>query len=278
MIKIFPIKSWKKYSKLNRFFIVVGFITILGFIGFILTTLFEETITEKDLEPLAKQHDIDDLKQQMLRIESELTKNLINADTLEYPGYSISFMIAIYNNEYNRKAYVFDMGNEINKERLSLYINKSNELCFRIIDSSEEVRTISVNQSTGYFTFNRLMFITCEYGEKDNKSFQRILINGKEVENYNYSSNLRLSKIIKLVGSTIGADLLGKNCSSILVKTHAIAHLTFTKKQIRGFMNTVKWYLKAGENLDLKDFGELNCDYYFRIKNDTNLEKIKIDN
>ena len=278
MIKIFPIKSWKKYSKLNRFFIVVGFITILGFIGFILTTLFEETITEKDLEPLAKQHDIDDLKQQMLRIESELTKNLINADTLEYPGYSISFMIAIYNNEYNRKAYVFDMGNEINKERLSLYINKSNELCFRIIDSSEEVRTISVNQSTGYFTFNRLMFITCEYGEKDNKSFQRILINGKEVENYNYSSNLRLSKIIKLVGSTIGADLLGKNCSSILVKTHAIAHLTFTKKQIRGFMNTVKWYLKAGENLDLKDFGELNCDYYFRIKNDTNLKKIKIDN
>jgi len=275
MIKVFPIKNWKKYSPLNRFFIITGLITVLGFIGFIITTFSGQTLTKKDLDPLAKQTDIEDIKQQLLQIESELNRNLINADTVEYSGYSVSLMATIYNRIYDRQAYIFDIGNDINKERLSLYINKSDELCFRIIDSNEEIRTISVNSSTGYFRFNKLMFITCEYGEKDNKSFQRILINGKEVEKYLYSSNLQLAKKIKLVGSTIGADLRGNNCSNILLKTNSIAHSTFTQKQVISFMDIVKWYLKEGEKIELKDFGELNCDYYFRVKQDTNLKKIK---
>lgn len=274
MIKIFPITDWKRYSKLNRFYIIIGFVTVLGFIGFLITTFHGQSITKKDLEPLAKQTDIEDIRQQMLMIESELNKNLINADTVDYSGYSINLMVTIYKKIYNGQAYVLDIGNYLNKERLSLYINKSNELCFRVIDGNEEIRTITVSSSTGYFSFNRLMFITCEYGEKDNKSFQRILINGKEVEKYSYSSNLHLAKKIKLVGSTIGADLRGNNCSSILLKMDAIAHSTFTKKQIISFMNIIKRYLKEGEK-DLKDFGVLNCDYYFRTKEDTNLEKIK---
>ena len=141
---------------------------------------------------------------------------------------------------------------------------------------NEEIRTIRINSTTGIFEFNNLMFITCEYGEKNNKSFQRILINGKEVERYLYSGNLCLAEKIKLVGSTIGADLKGENCSPILLKTSSVAHTTFTQKEVISFMNIVNRYLAEGGKFNLKDFGYLNCDYYFKVKQDTNLEKIKI--
>ena len=148
------------------------------------------------------------------------------------------------------------IGNSIIKDRLSLYLNKFNELCYRIVDTTEEVHTIVIEESTNTFEFEKLLFITCEYGETDSSSFQRIILNGRLIEYHGFTRNVGLAKKIKLEGSTFGADLNGNNCGSFLAASHSVAHVTFTKLQIYKFEEAMRRFVLESNN----PLMEINCD------------------
>jgi hypothetical protein len=276
MVKIVPSKDqWKKLKWITKFFIITGYASVLGFIlgllFFIIQVLFFPSVTRKDLESLAKRSDFEDLKSQLVELKEELTKNLSNSDTIEFPGYSINLMASINKNKFNRKAFIFDRGNYLNKERLSLYLNSKNELCYRLIDGAGEVYTLVTDENQGFLKFQKLMFITCEYGENQDDSFQRILINGKEIEKNKFSRNLGLAGKLKIEGSTFGADLEGNNCSMFLAAMHSMAHSTFTIKKIQVFQKDVEDVL----NETKFPLMIIDCKSYLRTKSNTNLERIK---
>jgi len=216
-MRLFPSKeNWRRYKWVTKIGIVGAYASIISgtyiVSQLILSPLInKELVTNKDL-----QTDIGGLRGQLTEINEKLGEEINDFDTISYPGYSIDLMVSLNRNMSNHPAYIFDRGNSTEKERLSLYVNKYNELCYRLIDSSGEIYTITINENNAGISLGKLVFIACEYGEIGNHSFQRLVINGTEVGRINFTRNLNLTNRIKLVGSTYGADMNGKFCSCLL--------------------------------------------------------------
>jgi hypothetical protein len=260
-IHLIPTKvQWQKFKWYNKLGIIASYLGILGFLVGVFQFIFVDQIDKKDIEPLAKSAQLNDIATQLNKLSLEINRNLNQTDTIEYPGFSFNLCALIKKNPSKGKAFIFDRGNFLDKERLSCYLNQDNELCFRILDRAGENHTMVIKNDTNGFYFDRLLFITCEYGEKENRSFQRVIINGKEIERYTFSKNFQLADKIKVEGSTLGADLNGENCSNIYWAMYAMAFVTLTKSQIISFE-------KATRELILETKGTLKkagCGNYLR--------------
>lgn len=67
------------------------------------------------------------------------------------------------------------------------------------------------------------------------------MINGNELKRKDFDHNLGLFDKVNLQGAVLGADILGNNCSWLLMGMHAESKITFTPKSLE---NMDKSFLK----------------------------------
>ncbi|MBO0322328.1 hypothetical protein J0X14_08475 [Muricauda sp. CAU 1633] len=93
-------------------------------------------------------------------------KNRLNSNNYYsgFKGLAVNMVILTKLGKERRNEYLFDYGNNKNRNRISVYFNEDNYLCMRIIDNNSDVFILKV---IGNFD-NRLLFLNMGFNWGDN--------------------------------------------------------------------------------------------------------------
>jgi hypothetical protein len=146
------------------------------------------------------------------KIDSLFQKFNVPDDTsnYKYPGFSSHLVIKLFKQNIQRSKYIFDMGESIYKNRVSLYLDHSDKLTFRIIDVWGEQHLIKIPEGKSGFAFDDFMYLNCEYGVSELFSFIKIFIDGNLIERNKYKFKIPIPEDIK-GSTTLAADFNGTN-------------------------------------------------------------------
>ena len=144
-----------------------------------------------------KKSDIAKLSDQ---INPDLAKNITQ-------GFSIYMVLAQKEVSDNRRKYIFDYGQSINKNRISLYFDASNNLMFSIINQNGEPYTCSVPASSYTIIPNIPFFVFMDCGTSPTSSFMRVRINDRVV--YESKSQFAIDFIDKSFFDSTRLSMLG---------------------------------------------------------------------
>jgi hypothetical protein len=95
-------------------------------------------------------------------------------------GVSIHLVVALKQRK-NEHNHLLDVGLSKDKDRISIFINERDELCFRVINSFGESFLNKVRQGKRGFQYEQLLYLVFELGIGADYSFLSIEINGIHV-------------------------------------------------------------------------------------------------
>jgi hypothetical protein len=242
-MKIFPTcAQWNKWTLPSKATYISLWIGLIALLIAVYTILFQNTLTKEDIKSFATRDDIDSILSAQLK---NLTLFSVPEFSQSYPGYSFQMMIYLEKQKTKRRKFIFDSGEFQDRNRISLYLDENNNLCFRIIDQNKESHTLVVPEGKDTFRFDELMFLVCEYVIIGNKSLMKIFVNLKDIGNIELPFNLQLASEINLKNTNIGCDLKGENCCSFVISTFSNGRKTLTTNQKIAFFNAVKKYFES---------------------------------
>jgi hypothetical protein len=172
--------------------------------------------------------------------------------TVSFPGVSASFVLNLKELAVSERKFILDLGQSLDSNRLSLYLDTENNLVYRIIDKEGEIFSIKVLKSFHNFMLNTWHHIYLDYGITEKYSFMRLYINNKLVDENIINHNVSFSYSINTVKSMIILlnDLSKKSPSNALIALFSLSNKTFTEIEIRKVMNVSIDYL---ENINAFD-------------------------
>ncbi len=149
-----------------------------------------------------------------------------------YPGYSFEMILLLNDTLLNREQYILDLGYNLSQDRVSIFLTEEDDLCFRIIDSSSNSYEVTVKKNQNVYDFKKVLYITFEFGTKDDLSFMRIYVNGSLVEQKIYNLKIHLSLADKLMKTMhMGGDINGNNGGVFMVNTLRVFGMTQSFEQ-----------------------------------------------
>jgi hypothetical protein len=133
----------------------------------------------------------------------------IEENLSRFQGISINMLIKLNSNNEVREKYIYDLGEKIDSKRVSIYLDESNYLNFRIISAHGEIKAIKLNLRE---QLDKTIFLNVEIGRKNNYSFTRIGLNGEWMIRDSVSFNTAFIENDNFLKTAIlGADINGKN-------------------------------------------------------------------
>ena len=96
-------------------------------------------------------------------------------------GCSIHTIVKLDRMQKNMKNYIFDAAKDNKRDRLSIYLDKSSNLCFEIYSGDSKKYDITITEDQVSFLDN-YTYITFELGVLDDSFFMSILVNAIEQE------------------------------------------------------------------------------------------------
>lgn len=144
----------------------------------------------------------------------------------------VSIWMVVKPDEVSRggRKFIIDIG-QVEKSRLSIYLDEKNDLCFRIIDDYGEVHTAKLPRKK-YVYLDRFSLLTFEYGRSDQYSYVKIILDGKyEAKNaYDYKLDLSIDTS-KWKDLKMGADLTGIDSGKFSISEFMLYHVTLNKDE-----------------------------------------------
>ena len=95
------------------------------------------------------------------------------------PGFSLHANISIAGAFRLGLVYIFECGAAPDANRISIYLDNSNQLCFDVVDSQRNRYNVSVQPGMFDFEFGRPFSLCCELGISSKFSFLRLFINNR---------------------------------------------------------------------------------------------------
>lgn len=128
------------------------------------------------------------------------------------PEYNFEFVVILFRRKEARNKYIFDLGSINNKSRISIYLDREDNLCFRVIDENSISRLLRIKHDV----FDKKIRLNLKFAKHTEKSYMEVYINGEPVAMqlfnfkipfYYYDNNTLF----------IGANLDGTYCAKIRV-------------------------------------------------------------
>jgi hypothetical protein len=147
-------------------------------------------------------------------------------------GFSVSGILTIKSDTSHRRKFIFDTGESLYKNRISLYLDPGDNLILRLIDNNGE--TFSVTRKINFITFkiNARYFIYCDVGTSENYSFMRIFLDDREVARQNFNSSINIKSEEDFKGISLGSDIEGENNGNFEMSFLSIGELLPKKKRV----------------------------------------------
>jgi hypothetical protein len=168
-----------------------------------------------------------------------------NSEDKQYPGYTIALYIKIEEMMDNRRKFIFDIGKDINKNRVSMYLDGRNNLIYRIIDAEGEPHILKIPKKEYVFQLNKWYFIICDYGYAEKNSFMRLFIDDKLLERNDFNFKINLPTKLNYDNALLAADIEKKYFGKLTISFYTAGHATFTKLQRRKLREAILRYIEA---------------------------------
>ena len=153
-------------------------------------------------------------------------------------GSSIHLVIKLHQNPYISDHYIIDMG-ELNKNRVSLFLNTKNFLVFRVIDKNSTQYEASILGDSLKLS-ERYNYVNIEFGLNSKYSFLKILVNGKELVKNQYDYLIPFdTTAIKNMPFSLGADLNNRNYACFSIAELIIRTRTSSKDEKIELLNYI---------------------------------------
>jgi hypothetical protein len=148
------------------------------------------------------------------------------------PGFSLTALFTFHYQNHKRDKYIFDMGDALDRNRVSLHLDVKGNLIYRIIDGDRVSHIVMISPSLMTFQMETKYLVSCDYGLSPTYSFMRLFINGKEVGRMEKRDLLKLA--FKGPGTTkpliMMADMNGQNNSKLTVGFFTVSRAAFAKQ------------------------------------------------
>lgn len=166
------------------------------------------------------------------KLLNEFRKDLkVNIDKSEksLDGFSLHTIIEFHNKNLQRRQYIFDFG-DLNHDRYSGYLDKNDNICFRIIDSQSESYTIKLSKDKINKLFEKFYYLNFELGLSENYSVLKIYINGREQVRQTFDYRVEIKSFDKVKGK-IGANISGSENGAFTMAYMLIYKKTLSYKE-----------------------------------------------
>jgi hypothetical protein len=161
------------------------------------------------------------------------------------PEYNIGFVMIIYDQVDKRNKYLFDLGSKDNKSRLSIYIDRENNLCFRVIDGKSNSYVLRLFHNL----FGKLYQYNFKFASYHDEAYMEIYINGNIVAKKSFENKIPF-KYYQSNKVFTGANLKGTYCAKMQYYL-ADAHIIENEKKLSlfqfDFHKTDNMYFCNGE-------------------------------
>jgi hypothetical protein len=138
------------------------------------------------------------------------TKPATGRSWMVYPEYNFEFIIAIYKRAEFRNKYLVDLGSIDNKSRISLYLDKEDYLCFRVIDEQCKAYVVKMCHNL----FNKKYQVNCKFAFCPERSYLEVYVNGTPVGIQRFNHRVPFYYYDKNM-MFVGANLDGTYCSKM---------------------------------------------------------------
>ncbi|NOU45460.1 MAG: DUF4263 domain-containing protein [Bacteroidales bacterium] len=95
-----------------------------------------------------------------------------------FPGCSIHYLLKIFRLR-NSQNFIFDLGNDLTRNRISAYIDKNDYLTYRIIDNNGDKQYLRIKEKSFGFEYGQPCYICFDFGIGSDNSLINLEINGK---------------------------------------------------------------------------------------------------
>jgi len=184
--------------------------------------------------------------QRFNRIISEIQG--INPKTVppdkSFPGYAIGFIMKPGQIDQQRRKFLIDIGEESDLNRISVYLDRSNNLVYRIFDQEGESHLIKIPKRIHTFQLESYYHFYFDYGVTGDYSFMRMYINNKEMGKIIFEEKLNMPEKVNKENLTIGADIFGQNTSKFTIQMLFASQTTFRSKERNDLIRIFEQYLE----------------------------------
>jgi len=130
-------------------------------------------------------------------------------------GLSIHLILVIEQPRTPVEAFIFDIGSQPDRNRLSLHTHPKGTLLFSVYDSLGTLHQVSIPQSEETFKYDRTFYLSLEVGIGSNYSVIVVETNGRYCSEQKLSGfSLQLDTPMPLV---MGSDLMGQTEASMRI-------------------------------------------------------------
>jgi len=157
-------------------------------------------------------------------------------------GFALSGILTIHDVPENRRKFIFDFGESLYKNRVSLYLDNDNSIVLRVLDTYGE--TFSVKAIHDFITFKKeaRYFLYCDIGYTEEYSFIRIFLDDRQLARENFNSKIMLEDSIATFKNLhIGSDLEGKNNGKFSISFFSAGKLLTYKQRIFEMRDVIKF-------------------------------------
>lgn len=247
------IKILERKEKNKRNFIIV--IAVFIFIFSVIQSFKIQKIEDINVG------NIDSLKQEIKHLQDQLesskteiiaaivferdyrNSNIDMAGDSVKVGRTIMGVFEIEPNFRNRNGFLFDLGKDDNRNRVSIYMNEALELVYRVIDNEKTIYSIKVPFSVGKFQVGKPYLIYVDYGTSDNYSFMRLFLNNKEMGILKYNSKIDFPVSTKDDNFKIGYDIHNEHPGFItFLENTSYQRPIPTNERIEIMKNIIEYY------------------------------------
>lgn len=223
------IKDYKESKKLSITTIIIVSLIVVYAITDIIDNKISHKGQEKDkvevMDAINKTHDLIGVK--------------------EFPGFTITALLKIQELKEERRKYIFDIGIDPRRNRISLYLDFDNNLVYSIIDNAGVPHTIKIPQKIHTFEFNTLYFIHCEFGDAKEFNYMRLSINNQHFDPLKFKNKLNIPDNLQQKPGTLFTDIEKKEFSSMTISQYSVMRGTMTDEKMNGFMDIINKYMNS---------------------------------
>ena len=141
-------------------------------------------------------------------------------------GCSIHAAVKFDSLQDHERNYFFDLAKDLDKNRISIYINKFKELNFEVLSDNGHCTVVSINtDSIDYL--DKYLYFSFELGIQDDSFYISISINGNEYDYRKIKASLHLdfsNSRLSIGNSKTGKDWSNSTVGRFILYNHAITH------------------------------------------------------
>lgn len=138
----------------------------------------------------------------------------------DFEGISIDLIIETYLLNERRNEYIFDRGKDQNQNRISVFFNEDNNICFRVVDNNSDIFMLKV---TGQFN-DEILFLNFRFDPWKNKLSMEINESGSITNEFS-EIDFKDSRDSTRVGNALNSPYYGGHFGLIYLKINHIYNL-----------------------------------------------------